>query len=545
VRAIVGVFAVWVTTAATAPYVGRVLLDNQEAAYVGRVLLDPPTPGLESTRPAYVAENRTDATAELPRATVDTSEVKLTGRTIHVTAGEDFQAALDQAKPGDSILLDPGQTYRGPFQLPKKDGDGWILIGSAASRGLPAPGHRVDPSHKPLMAKLVSSRDTVIAADPAAHHYRFVGIEIAPADGTFLYSLVQLGDDESKAEKLPHHIIFDRCYLHGDPAKGTRRGIAMNSRDTAVVNSYLSDFKEVGADSQAIAAWNGAGPFKIANNYLEAAGENVMFGGADPSIPDLVPSDIEVTRNHMSKPLGWRMADPSFQGAAWTVKNLFELKNARRVLVDGNLFENNWAHAQNGFAILFTPRNQKGGAPWSVVEDVTFSNNVVRHAGAGLNILGRDDNQASRQTRRILIRNNVFVDVGGRWGGNGRLFQLLDGTSGVVIDHNTASQTGGIVFGGDHAPHDRFVFQNNAMPDNHAGFVGSGTAAGKSTIDRYFPDAVIRGNAFVGGNAADYPVDNFFPASVEAVKRYAGQTADRRPPGADLRQIPVNLNESE
>src|SRR5207302_3838438 len=90
------------------------------------------------TRPTYVAENRTDATAELPRATVDTSEVKLTGRTIHVTAGEDFQAALDQAKPGDSILLDPGQTYRGPFQLPKKDGDGWILIGSAASRGLPA-----------------------------------------------------------------------------------------------------------------------------------------------------------------------------------------------------------------------------------------------------------------------------------------------------------------------------------------------------------------------------------------------------------------------
>ena len=33
----------------------------------------------------------------------------------------------------------------------------------------------------------------------------------------------------------------------------------MNSRSTAVIDSYLSDFKEVGADSQAIAGWNGPG----------------------------------------------------------------------------------------------------------------------------------------------------------------------------------------------------------------------------------------------------------------------------------------------
>ena len=53
----------------------------------------------------------------------------------------------------------------------------------------------------------------------------------------------------------------------------------------AVVDSHLADFKEEGADSQAIAGWSGPGPFKIANNYLEAAGENVMFGGADPDHP--------------------------------------------------------------------------------------------------------------------------------------------------------------------------------------------------------------------------------------------------------------------
>lgn len=29
-------------------------------------------------------------------------------------------------------------------------------------------------------------------------------------------------------------------------------------------------------------------------NFLEAASENVMFGGADPQIPGLVPADIEI-----------------------------------------------------------------------------------------------------------------------------------------------------------------------------------------------------------------------------------------------------------
>jgi hypothetical protein len=534
VRTIAGLFGVWLLTVA---YVGP-------ASEIRPTLTWPIVGAARDVAPGVSAE-RTGAAPELPRLTVDTSEVKVAGRTVHVSAGEDLQAAINQAVPGDAILLDPRQTYRGPFELPKKDGDGWILIASAAGGGLPASGHRVSPSHASLMPKLVSSSDTVVAADAGAHHYRFVGIEIAPADGRFLYSLVQLGDDETSVDKLPHHIIFDRCYLHGDPKKGSRRAIAMNSRYTAVVDSYLSDFKEVGADSQAIAAWNGPGPFKISNNYLEAAGENVMFGGGDPSITGLVPSDIEVTRNHMAKPLRWRVGDPEFEGTAWAVKNLFELKNARRILVDGNLFENNWVHAQNGFAVLFTPRNQKGGAPWSVVEDVTFSNNVVRHVGAGMNILGRDDNYTSQQTCRIVIRNNLFEDVGGRWGGNGRLFQLLDGTSAVVIDHNTASQTGGIVFGGDHASHAGFVFQNNVMPDNHAGIVGSDTAVGKQAIERYFPGAVIRRNAFVGANAADYPPDNFFPPSIEAVRRYAEQATDGRDPGADLRSIPVNRTENE
>src|SRR5690606_23447694 len=98
------------------------------------------------------------------------------------------------------------------------------------------------------------------------------------------------------------------------------------------------DFMEVGNDSQAIAGWNGPGPFKIVNNYLEGAGENIMFGGATPRIEGLVPADIVIRGNHFHKPLRWRIGDPSYEGIPWSVKNLFELKNARRVVIDGNIF---------------------------------------------------------------------------------------------------------------------------------------------------------------------------------------------------------------
>jgi len=489
-----------------------------------------------------------------PRASVDIPQLNTTGRTIRVAAGGDLQKALDEANPGDRIELQPRATYEGPFHLRAKSGDAWIVITSSAE--LPKPGNHVQPAHAALMPKLTSAGDFVVATDPGAHHYRFVGIEFAPKAGSFVTTLIQFGDTEATVDASPHHLIVDRCYVHGDARIGSRRGVALNARDAAVIDSYVSDFKEVGADSQAISGWNGAGPLKIANNYLEAAGENIMFGGADPKIRDLVPSDIEIVRNHLAKPLRWRKGDPSFEGVEWAVKNLFELKNARRVAVNGNLLEYNWPQAQNGYAILFTVRNQDGSAPWSTIEDVTFSNNLVRHVAAGVNMLGRDDNNQSQQAKRIAIRNNLFLDVGGTWG-NGRLFQLLDGVSSVTIEHNTGFQTGGILFGGDHAPHPAFVFQNNVVMLKEYGVTGSSTGEGTDTLKRYFPDAVFRRNVIIGGTAGRYPSDNFFPAAPQeagltipqsddvrlALRRpYAGGATDGRDPGADVDAIAKALD---
>jgi cellulose synthase/poly-beta-1,6-N-acetylglucosamine synthase-like glycosyltransferase len=494
------------------------------------------------------------AVPEKPRSIMMVGSVPAPVRTVRVRAGEPLQPALDAARPGDAILLEPGAEFRGPFRVRATDGDGWVVIrADVPDRELPPAGQRVGPAQFARMPRLTSASGAVIEADRAAHHIRLIGIAIAPAEGVFLRSLIDLGAGANDLASLPHDIIIDRCYLRGDPKRGSRRGIALNSRRTAIVDSYFTDFKEVGADTQAIAGWNGPGPFTIANNQLEAAGENVMFGGADPSIDELVPSDITITGNVFRKPLRWKADHPEFEGTTWAVKNLFELKNARRVLVEGNLFEFNWPQAQNGFAILFTVRNQDGGSPWSVVEDVTFAGNVVRHVGAGVNILGHDDIHRSRQTGRIAIRDNVFADVGGGWG-HGRLFQVLDGTRDITIDHNTALQSGSLLFGGDGRPHTNFVFQNNIVLAGPTGISGSGTGEGMPAVDKYFPGALIRRNLFVGGDRNRFPADNYFPARLEEVgatpgrpgdtfeklaDRYAGLATDGRDPGALLTNVPV------
>jgi hypothetical protein len=464
-----------------------------------------------------IATSGASTAPALPRAIVDTAAAPVTGTTRRARNGDELRRSLDAARLGDTIVLDAGAVFAGPFTLPSKTGKGWITIRTSAESTLPAPGTRVDPSLSPLMPRLESATGSVIVTEPGAHHYRLVGLEIRPKSGGFLYNLVEFGTSERSLDALPHHIVVDRCYLHGDPRRGTRRGIALNGRDIAVVDSYLADFKEAGADSQAIAGWNGPGPFRIVNNTLEGAGENILFGGADPAIRDLVPSDIEIRRNLLRKPMAWKQGDIAFEGTVWTVKNLFELKNARRVLVDGNVFENNWAQAQSGFAILFTVRNQDGLSPWSVVEDVTFSNNVVRHAGSAVNVLGTDDAAPSGPARRIVIRNNLFDDVGGPlWGGGGRLLQMLNGVADLVFEHNTCLHTGNTITA-EGEVHTGFAFRDNIVLNNEYGVTGAGKPSGRGTLEAFFPGALFDRNVIVGGSASAYPTGNFFPRSIDQV----------------------------
>jgi len=430
-----------------------------------------------------------------------------------VSAGGNLQAAIDAAQPGDTILLEAGATFVGNFTLPVKSGSSYVTIRSAASDAqLPAPGVRMNPSYAGLLPKIKSpNRAPAIATEPGAHHYKLLFLEM-PATAQPLSDIVALGDGSPAQNSLtlaPYELVLDRVYIHGDPINGQKRGVALNSGTTSILSSYIADLKLAGEDSQAIAGWNGPGPYTIENNYLEAAGQNLVIGGSDPSIANLVPSDIVIRRNHLSKPIAW-------MSAAWRVRNLLEFKNAQRVVVDGNLIENNWLAGQSGSAVFFTPRNQGGSAPWSVVQHVQFTNNIVRHVSSGFTILGRDNVSPSQETNDIVIRNNIFEDVSRvRYGGWGSLV-LVNGGRDIVFDHNTAILDGSWAVLAE-APSQNFVFTNNIIPDNNWAIMGTGMSPGTASIGYYFPGSTIRSAIIAGPYGYLYPPGNYFPTSLDAV----------------------------
>src|SRR5262249_26095058 len=156
---------------------------------------------------------------------------------------------------GDTLVLAAGATFAGPFTLPAKQGGGWITVRSSALDRLPA-GRRVTPTDAPAMPALQSATDSVLVPAPGAHHYKLIGLELRPTRGAFLSDVVRFGAERGQtAKNTPSDLIIERCYIHGDPYRGSRRGLALNARNVDVVDSHFSDFKEVGADSQAIAGW--------------------------------------------------------------------------------------------------------------------------------------------------------------------------------------------------------------------------------------------------------------------------------------------------
>ncbi len=234
---------------------------------------------------------------------------------LNVPAGGNLQQALNTAQAGDTITLAPGATYVGYFTLPANYGSSYITITTADPSSLPSAQQRITPAAAANLPKIVAPGSaSAITTAPGAQHYILRGVEVTVTPSVYAVDLINIGSsDSSDLSTYPNDIVIDRCYIHGDPNAGGKRGIAMNGKNLVVENSYLSDFKSTIQDSQAIAGWNGPGPIQILNNYLEG-GQSVLFGGAAPSIQGLVPSNIQILYNHMTRPMSWKNV--------WPVMNL-------------------------------------------------------------------------------------------------------------------------------------------------------------------------------------------------------------------------------
>jgi hypothetical protein len=519
-----------------------------------------------------------DGPAELPRIYIQSamSNTLASGSTIQVNAGGDLQSALNSAACGDTIQLQAGATFTGIFTFPAKscDENQWVIVRTSATESaLPAEGSRLTPcyagvsslpgrpalqcaSTKNVLAKLVmagsGSGPVVFAA--GANHYRLTGLEITRVAGTgIVYSLSSIATGGTA-----NNLVFDRVWIHGTSQDETTRGIDLGgSTYVSVVDSFLNDFhciSRTGActDAQAISGGLGndqMGPYKITDNFLEASGESILFGGDGAT---MTPADIQISQNHMFKPLTWMKGQAGFVGGAngnaFIVKNLFELKNAQRVLLDGNVMEDSWGgFSQVGFAILLTPKNPRdsGSSLCSVCEvtDVTIRYNAIRHVAAGLQIANAlsDYGAAALAGERYSIHDIIVDDIDGvKYNGPGEFAQVSVSAGAAVlqsvtINHVTAFPPSTLFIVGDQLattpPIPNFVFTNSIV---NAGVYpvwssgGGGTAncavhdSPLTTFSACFSSYTFGTNAIIAPStnypAAKWPSPNFFPASTSTVQ---------------------------
>ena len=409
-----------------------------------------------------------DGVAELPKTCYYTAldGTPSPGKEIRVSAGSNLAGALEHAKCGDTLLLAAGSSYD-VTELPAKkcDDQHYITVRTdTPDSKLPPEGSRISPAWagvaslpgRPAFAqpsggpaKLLA---TFVVRRPSGasvgDHIRFIGIEwTTPADA----NIGRIATAEHS-----NHVIFDRNYFH--PAEGAEVGhgvgIIDGSNTIAIINSYLSGLNCIAragkcTDATAIGGGMGDDPIftlKVYNNFLESAGENILFGGSASGIN---PTDIEIRRNHLFRPMLWKEDAPGYapsaSGHPFVVKNNFEMKNAVRVLFESNLLENTWGgFSQTGYAILITPKNQEGKCPGCRVNDVTIRYDRIRNVAGALQIANTHSKVGAFSTDggRYSIHDLFIDDLHDRDYKGGGTFLILVSEQPPIhdlqIDHVTS-----------------------------------------------------------------------------------------------------------
>ena len=460
--------------------------------------------------------------------------------TVSVNTAEALQNALTNAQCGQSIEIQAGVTYTGNFVVPGLacPASAPVLVTSSAISSLPqwmVPSRSLAGSAQVSTLASSNSGAALTVSDHAANWY-FAGLEFTlTPDAQYVYPIVDMGDQTTSVAALPANITFDRVLVHpaSCPASGicnyAQRGITMNCVNCATINSNIWGIVNPGQDAQAIMAYNTTGPLLIANNDLEASGENVMFNTECPvtgygpgvwGIPGCpVPSDVTVTRNHFIKQPAWETlpvgCNPATTLECYDVKNQFEIKHGQRVLVDSNWFDTTFAEGQDEFIIMNCFYN-----PFQVCRDFTVTSNLFMH-GPMLGVIAGNGNGVTGQ--RVMFRNNLAIDISGvNWGGTGLAFQL-NTTDGFIADHNTIINTPPLFLNGlnfsDPPPSTDIDFQytNNFQ---YGSPFANGMSPGATLAA--LPSAVFGATVFVG-DTWGYPnqnaVDNMpeYPAGVESL----------------------------
>ena len=496
-----------------------------------------------------------------------------------------LQLALNSAAPGDVIVLQHGCVYTNSdaeslngsnsgFQVPIKSNplNKWIYIIPDDYSSLPPPGTRVGPSNVAQMATIAEDEGATAwefareVGTTAPSYWRIVGTEfkstsLVPSGcPSRLPGTYQLNNCGSSVMIIPDHnklgqpivtnnLIFDRLYVHGSPSKDVVIGIDLDCITCSVVDSYISDIHATDRETQAIGISYTPGPLKIHNNYIASGGEALFFGGGGAIYSGgnfydnpYVPSDIEISNNTIGAQIEWDQcgdggtiqpgetqsngvpcpaASPSTPGNQWIIKNDLEFKTAQRVLIIGNLIQNSWLSGQTGANFLLEPAAGESGNS-TVVQDITFENNIVLNGDQPIVYAGQDYNcdfpyisqsgtpnpypdcTNESRTQRINIYNNLLIMDPSLDGVHHNGIYFSSFASEAVFNHNTVLMSDGSFpyesiefaaqgFGAPSPSVDDFAqynlyFLNNLLGNNPNGDYGVfGTPVGQ-TLGYYEPD---------------------------------------------------------
>jgi hypothetical protein len=512
---------------------------------------------------ADLATLETGATVITPASSAELTTL-CTGGTVDGTT-----LAAAQAIGPTVIKLDNPTTYTANFTLPASSGAFWTYIVGSNFDSLPVAGNRVTSTDTAnLVAVNVPDGSALRAAifvAPNAAKYRVVGIKstfpdvakvsFAAISGGLYTTVTGTQTQITDTNDLPTDIIIDRCWVYGRDVTGRpdAYGIVISGHGIAVIDSTIEGISATNgsgvSDPMGILIQNGGSQYLIENNFLEASGECVLVG-LDPATLE-IPSDVVIRGNHFFKPLHWMQEHGTYDGYARICKNHLEFKNAERVVIEGNVFQNEWHNFQRTSLVL-TVRNQGhvgGDFPASVVQEFLIKDNYFIDVCQVFGMHVTDNLASSDVTRRITFQNNLARGIGfgsGTGLAGGQTFALSSPTTAILgtywrFIHNTMirhpSDAGaGYQYGAmfwTYAPSGAQVFINDLVVrdnliacttagGNGRGLAGTGLSPGTiiegtATLNERATVYDCRKNVFFGGvGSQTYPADNYTGAAITA-----------------------------
>lgn len=302
------------------------------------------------------------------------------------------------------------------------------------------------------------------------------------------------GDSAWTQTQQPDHLIFDRVSLSS--IGSTLHGIYGEGSNVQLINSLCYGMKtSIGeTDSQCYIAGQSPGPFLFDNNFLEASGENILFGGTGTLFWGMQPCDIIQRNNYMTKDWTWwtlaSQVGAVYGGVAFTVKNVTECKNCCRNQIYNNVIENAW-YVNVGDLALFQAVSNGDGNFWATVNDIEIWGNVFRHGGEAIAVSGKGgQNGGATQASNINMHDNLMYDIARTYNFN-LAYVNTPGVCFAVFSNSS--------IGFEHSALDRITYNHNTC-DNE-GIAGQLYAV----PDDRFSNLTITNNLFRGRGGASDP----------------------------------------